>query len=94
MNLDSRYTWGRYVLDAAALCIPIITTTATYHGPIFFPETTVPHAMDIDRAIEIGKRLTSDRDFYQHVAFYPAGKMEFLGAEPMKRVLLDALGGC
>jgi len=91
MNLESRYTWARFVLDAAALCLPIITTSATHHGGIFFPKTTVAHAMDIERAIDIGKRLNSDRDFYQHVSLYPAEKMEFLKAEPMKRTLLEAL---
>jgi len=92
INLDSGYTWARFVLDAAALCMPIITTTSTYHGGIFFPETTVADVMDIERAIEIGKRLNSDRDFYEHVAMYPAGKMDFLNAEPMKRALLGAIG--
>jgi len=92
MNLDSGYTWARFVLDAAALCMPIITTSSTYHGGIFFPETTVEHVMDIERAIEIGKRLSSDRDFYEHVARYPADKMNFLKAEPMKQALLGALG--
>lgn len=91
MNMESRYTWARFVLDAAALCMPIITTSATYHGGIFFPQTTVAHVMDLDRAIEIGKRLNRDRDFYEHVAMYPTDKMEFLKAEPMKRALLRAL---
>jgi hypothetical protein len=91
VDLDSRYTWARYVLDAAALCMPIITTSSTYHGEIFFPQTTVAHAVDIDRAIEIGKRLSTDRDFYEHVALYPADKMDFLKAEPMTRTLLGAL---
>lgn len=91
MNLDSRYTWARFVLDAAALCMPIISTTSTYHGGIFFPQTTVAHAMDIERAIEIGRRLIGDRDFYEHVALYPAGKMDSLKSEPMKLALLGAL---
>jgi hypothetical protein len=92
INLDTKYTWARFVLDAAALCMPIISTSSTYHSEIFFPQTTVAHAMDIERAIEIGKRLISDQDFYEHVAMYPAGKMAFLEAEPMKRALLGALG--
>ena len=92
MYLDSKYTWARFVLDAAALCIPIISTTSTYHGGVFFPQTTVAHAMDIERAIEIGKRLINDQAFYEEVAMYPVGKMDFLKAEPMKLVLLGALG--
>lgn len=92
VNLDSRYTWGRFVLDAAALSIPIISTASTCHSETFFPWTTVAHAMDIERAIEIGRRLISDQDFYELVALYPAGKMESLKAEPMKLALLAALG--
>jgi hypothetical protein len=92
MNLDNRYTWARFVLDAAALCIPVISTASTYHSEIFFPQTTVAHAMDMERAIEIGKRLIGDRDFYEHVAMYPADKMDSLKAEPMKLALLGALG--
>ena len=89
--LDRRYTWAGFVLDAAALSMPIITAASTYHGGIFFPETTVPHAMDIERVIELGKRLCRDRDFYDHVAQYPADKMDFLRTEPMTRTLLRAL---
>jgi len=92
MNLDSRYTWARFVLDAAALHMPIISTKSTYHSEIFFPLTTVAHAMDIERAIEIGRQLIRDRDFYEHVATYPEGKMDFLKAESMKQALLGALG--
>lgn len=92
IDLDPRYTWGRFVLDAAALAMPIISTTSTYHSEMFFPQTTVAQAMDLERAIDIGKRLTRDPDFYEHVATYPAGKMEFLKAEPMKRALLAPLG--
>jgi hypothetical protein len=92
IDLDSRYTWSRFVLDAAALAIPIITTSSTCHGQLLFPETTVAHAMDIEHAIALGKRLSSDRAFYDHVASYPADKMDFLRAEPMKRALLRALG--
>jgi hypothetical protein len=91
INLDSRYTWSRFTLDAAALCMPLITTSSTYHGEVFFPETTLPHAMDIERAVEIGTRLKNDRDFYDRVAAYPGDKMDFLRADTMKRTLLGAL---
>jgi hypothetical protein len=91
INLDSRCTWSRFVLDAAALGIPIITTPSTSHGELLFPVTTVAHGMDIERTVELGKRLASDRDFYEQVARYPSDKMDFLRAEPMKRTLLRAL---
>jgi len=92
ISLDSRYTWSRFVLDAAALGMPLITTASTHHGAVFFPDTTLPHAMAIDRAIELGQRLITDRNFYERVASYPAARMDFLRAEPMRRALLDALG--
>jgi len=91
IDLDSRYTWARFVLDAAALRMPIITTSSTSHGEVLFPQTTVPHAMDLDRVVDLGKRLATDRDFYEHVAAYPADKMEPLRAESMTRALLRAL---
>lgn len=92
ISLDSRYTWSRFVLDAAALRVPLITTAATSHGELLFPETTVAHAMDLDRVIDLGRRLSTDPDFYARVAAYPADRMDFLRAGPMKRALLGALG--
>ncbi|HYF02848.1 MAG TPA: hypothetical protein VEC36_05695 [Patescibacteria group bacterium] len=91
LNLDNRYTWARYVLDAAALGIPIITTKSTGHGSELFPETTVENEFGIDEAIQMGKRLLQDQDFYNHVAEFPLQRMEFLKAEPMKKRLLKAL---
>lgn len=92
LDLDDRYTWGRFVLDAAALSMPIIATASTGHSEVLFPLTTVAHFMDIERAIEIGKRLISDRAFYEHVSAFPAEGLESFKAEPMKRALLGALG--
>lgn len=92
INLDDRYTWGRYVLDAAALQIPIISTRSTGHAPHLFPHTTLADEFQLDEAVAIGKRLVQDADFYKEVAAYPVGKMEQLKAEPMKKKLLTALG--
>lgn len=92
LDLDDRHTWARFVLDAAALSMPIIATASTGHGEVLFPLTTVAHSMDIERAIEIGKRLISDRAFYEHVSTFPAEGLESFKAEPMKRALLAALG--
>ncbi len=92
LNLDERYTWGRFVLDAAALRIPIITTKSTGHGMEFFPDTCLENEFEIDKAIEIGRRLIDDEEFYRHVAEYPAGKMEHLKADAMKEKLFAALG--
>jgi hypothetical protein len=91
VNLDDRYTWGRYVLDAAALNIPIITTKSTGHGEDLFPETTLDNEFIIDEAIEIGQRLARDEDFYRYVAEYPNGRMEHLKPEAMKNKLLSIM---
>jgi len=91
INLDDRYTWGRYVLDAAALRIPIITTRSTGHGEDLFPETTLEDEFQVDKAVAIGKRLLCDPDFYHYVATYPIGKMEHLKHQPMKLKLLSHL---
>jgi len=93
INLDDRYTWGRYVLDAAALRIPIITTRSTGHGEDLFPETTLEDEFQVDKAVAIGKRLLCDPDFYHYVATYPIGKMEHLKHQPMRIKLLEFLSG-
>lgn len=91
LNLDPRYTWGRFVLDAAALQIPIITTAATGHASALFPETTLDNEFQIDKAIELGKRLVEDTDFYKKVAEYPEGKLEDYKSHRMIEKLLGAL---
>lgn len=91
LNLDDRFTWGRYVLDAAALQIPIITTKSTGHADELFPFTYLENEFELDKAIELGKRLVEDKEFYQKVATYPIGKMEHLKPEAMKAKLLKAL---
>lgn len=91
ISLDSRHTWSRFVLDAAALGMPMITTAATSHGVLLFPETTVTHAMELDRVTALGRQLIADREFYDRVATYPEDKLEFLRPGPMTRALLDAL---
>jgi hypothetical protein len=68
LNLDERYTWGRYVLDAAALGVPIVTTRSTGHGQVLFPRTTVETAFSIDNALRHATMLLEDSDFYADVA--------------------------
>jgi hypothetical protein len=92
VNLDDRFTWARFVLDAATLGIPIITTESTAHGPRLFPETTVRSALDVQQAIEIGRRLISDDAFYQRVSDYPQGMLDHLRPERIRERLLEVLG--
>lgn len=89
MNLDNRYTWGRYVLDAAALRMPIITTESTVHGISLFPDTTVRDHFDIDKAVEIGKRLIEDAGFYRDVAESAYNKLQVFSYENVKNQFLD-----
>lgn len=91
INLDDRYTWGRYVLDAAALGIPIISTPSTGHAPELFPLTMVDTPFSLDKATELAKTLVNDREFYQTVADYPLAKMDYLRPENMKNTLLSYL---
>ncbi|MFA6570602.1 MAG: hypothetical protein WCT77_05135 [Bacteroidota bacterium] len=88
INLDNRYTWGRYVLDAAALQIPIITTISTGHGLDLFPELCLDNENQIEKAIEIGKRLIENKDFYEHVSNIPIEKLDIYKEDYMKKKLL------
>lgn len=91
LNLDQRYTWGRYVLDAAALQVPIITTRSTGHAENFFPQTMVENAFELDKAAELITRLLNDKDFYREVATIPIEKFDHLRPEIMKKELLNIL---
>jgi hypothetical protein len=92
LNLDPRFTWARYVLDAAALGIPIITTASTGHGKILFPDTTLQTEYDIDGAVAIGKRLLEDVDFYRHVVEHAAQGIEAYSAKSLAARLLAVIG--
>ncbi len=91
LNLDQRYTWARYVLDAAALQVPIITTHSTGHGEDFFPLTTIANEFEIDKAAELVKKLFSDADFYREVSTIPINKFDHLRPEVKKKELFDSL---
>jgi glycosyltransferase involved in cell wall biosynthesis len=79
------------VLDAAALGIPIITTASTGHGETLFPETTLAHEYDVDRACELGRRLLDDKDFYRAVAEYAQERITDYGVEKSVQRLLAVL---
>ena len=81
INLDSRYTWARYVLDAAALGIPIITTSSTGHANTLFPNTTIDNPFDTSRAVEIGLKLLKDKDYYKDVIEIAKEKLSWFSIE-------------
>ncbi|MCX6153255.1 MAG: hypothetical protein NT007_03750 [Candidatus Kapabacteria bacterium] len=92
INMDNRYTWGRYVLDAAALQIPIITTKSTGHGSDLFPLTTLDNEFELDKAIELRNRLMSDTEFYEEVSKFPIGKIDQYSYLNMRNKLFKTLG--
>jgi glycosyltransferase involved in cell wall biosynthesis len=67
LNLDDRYTWGRYVLDAAALGVPIISTVNTGHASKLFPDFTVDSPFAIDEAVHLSQRILQDPEYAQSV---------------------------
>lgn len=91
IDIDNRYTWGRYVLDAAALGIPIVTTSSTGHGGDLFPETTIDDWTQINKAVEKAERLIADKNFYDDVVQYADENFPDLSHETMKRKLLELL---
>ena len=91
VNLDPRTTWARYVLDAAALQIPIISTETTDHAPVLFPETTVRDAYCIEEAIAIGERLLAEPDFAARVAREAYDRLEPYSPHACVRRLSAAL---
>ena len=91
LNMDPRYTWGRYVLDAAALQIPIIATRSTGQAEHFFPELMIENEFEIGKVRDLVQRLFHDEDFYRSVSTIPLEKFSHLRPEVKKRELMDAL---
>lgn len=92
LNLDDRYTWGRFVLDAAALGVPIISTASTGHAPLMFPDITVNTPFDVQAAVLHAKRLCEDMEFYASVTRYAWDKVQDLRPEAMRQRLWTLLG--
>jgi len=91
LNLDDRYTWGRYVLDAAALGVPIISTVNTGHTQKLFPDLTVSSPFAIDEAIELSRRVIEDQQFAQTACDIAWERLQEYTPENMKQRLWDIL---
>lgn len=91
VNLDSRLTWARYVLDAAALGVPIVTTTATGHGPKLFPSTTVRDTSCTEDAIDAAKQLVQTAAFYSQVVEQADAGIDYYNYEQTAKRLLRLL---
>lgn len=92
MNLDPRYTWGRMVLDGAALGVPVISTRETWHGPTLFPDLVVSSPYDIAGATMIARRLLQDEGFYREVVARAEATIHGYGPERSLARLADAGG--
>lgn len=91
INVDERYTWGRNVLDAAALQIPIISTQSTVHQATVFPELMISSPFAISEAVTLGKRLLQDEEFYRSVCDVPLEVLAPFSPQAMKEKLLSCL---
>ena len=89
--MDPRYTWGRYILDAAALQVPVIATRSTGHAETFFPELMLENEFEIEKTQDLVLRLFRDKEFYQSVATIPLEKFNHLLPETKKKELLTIL---
>jgi hypothetical protein len=91
MNLDERFTWARYILDGAALGIPVISTDSTGHQSRIFPDLLVKNEFAIDQAREYAQRLLQDRKFYIDIIQKAQENLEWFGPKPTCQRLLNAL---
>lgn len=92
VDLDSRFTWGRNILDCAALGIPIITTPTQHHGKIFFPELVVESWFDTAAAEILLDKLLSYPDFYEaQVENIPVELFHSYSHEYMESQIMEGL---
>lgn len=91
LNFDERYTWGRNVLDAAALQIPIISTRSTGHQEDFFPQLLLETPFELEKAFALTMRLINDEEFYREVSTIPLKHFAHLSSESMRTRLLEIL---
>lgn len=91
LNFDERYTWGRNVLDAAALGVPVIATRSTGHAQDFFPQLMLETPFDLEKAFQLAARLVTDEAFYRDSVAIPLERIEHLEQSVMVKKLLDVL---
>lgn len=91
LNFDERYTWGRNVLDAAALQIPIISTRSTGHQEDFFPQLLLETPFELEKALALTTQLLGDEEFYREVSTIPLERFAHLSPEYMSTRLLSLL---
>ncbi|MFM8472451.1 MAG: glycosyltransferase [Candidatus Kapaibacterium sp.] len=91
LNLDDRFTWGRFVLDAAALGVPVISTASTGHAPRLFPELTVQTPFDIAEATRMAQRVLEDDAFSARVCEHAWEQLQEYAPKNMREKLWTIL---
>lgn len=91
LNLDDRFTWGRFVLDAAALGVPVISTASTGHAPRLFPELTVQTPFDIKEAAHMARRVLEDDAFSARVCEHAWEQLQEYAPDNMREKLWTIL---
>lgn len=82
VNLDPRTTWARFVLDAAALGVPIVTTSNTTHGPNLFPDLTVESVLSVSEASEKVRWIWMDESERKRTAEFAWNALQPYTPEP------------
>ena len=90
LHMDVRYTIGRFGLDCAASNTPLVGTHYSQSQGHLFPETSVNH-WEIEKAVNLVKRLYSDSNFYDHVVEYANEKIKDFDIDITRERLLNAL---
>jgi hypothetical protein len=91
LNFDERYTWGRNVLDAAALQVPVISTRSTGHQEDFFPQLLLETPFELEKALALTMRLINDEEFYREVSTISLERFVHLSPIFMRTRLLELL---
>lgn len=90
VNLDPRFTWARSVLDAAALEVPIVSTSSTDHASELFPALTVTHACQTGEAAALIRKAMENPEWAHQQAVVARKKLE---SEYSKVAAMDRLIG-
>ncbi|MTI85037.1 MAG: hypothetical protein FH756_14365 [Firmicutes bacterium] len=90
LHLDYRQIWGRFALDCAAVRMPCIAPDNFYTQKTLFPRLCVDF-QEIDRAVNLAKKLLKDHSFYEEVMAYAESQLAFFDNQGAKDRLLNLL---
>jgi hypothetical protein len=90
LDLDHRYTWGRFPIDCAGVSMPCVASPSLYTQKILFPSLCVPYH-DIEGVVALVKKLVSDARFYEQAVSYAESQMELFSYEECQKRLLNLI---